>query len=80
MKTARKLTGGAVALVTALVVMANAAYAQAADPTGGAAEQLKADSYAWISTHGIPAATGLLFAGIVVSLLFKFVKRGVRAA
>lgn len=66
--------------VMASLAFMGAAYAQVSDPTGGAADDLASDVGSWVQSYGIPALVALLFIGIVVGLLVKYVRRGARAA
>lgn len=75
-----KIITAIAAFLTASFLFVGNAYAQVTDPTGGAAEDLKNDVGDWVQNYGIPALVGLLFIGIVVGLLVKYVRRGARAA
>jgi uncharacterized membrane protein len=76
----RKLSVALATLFAASLAFMGSAYAQVSDPTGGAADTLRGDVADWVQSYGIPALVGLLFIGIVVGLLVKYVRRGARAA
>jgi hypothetical protein len=49
------------------------------DPTGGAGSDLVDSTKSWVLNYGLPILLGLLFLGIVIRLLIRFVRRASRS-
>jgi hypothetical protein len=80
---ALKVAVGATVALGSVVLMGAAAFAQTtppADPTGGAASDIQAQTTGWVTSYGVPLIVALLVLGLVVSILIKFARRGARAA
>lgn len=73
----RKATVGLCAVLVSLGYGA-AAWAQTADPTGGASGTFLTDIKNWIVTQGGLIIAGLLFVGAAWALVVKFAKRGTK--